>query len=463
MARTTTHSIILLAAFTLCNHFSKAQVLDAGREHSLYLCEDSIPRSWGKATSGPLGLGVTSNKAIPTGIPNLGQIVAVSAGNHFSLFLKADGTVWATGLNNKGQLGMGNTTTLQEPEKIPSLSNVIAISGGVEFSLFLKSDGTVWGCGLNDVGQFGNGTNTDELSPVQIPGLTNVTAIAAGGTHSLFLLSDGTVKACGLNLQGQLGTGSTSFGSNVPVPVISATDIIKIDAGWGYSLLLKNDGTVWSCGVNDKGQLGIGNTTNQSTPQNIASLSGIVQISSGPLSGHSLFLKNDGTVWVCGHNGCGQFGMGNTTNSSTPIQITGLTNVKHIAAGECYSLFVKNDETGVASGGNASGGQLGVGNFTNTNTLTAMANLCPPPVTTGIDETATGIFSIYPNPANGSFYVKATLEATFQLMDLSGRILLSLPVSQGETLINIPEKTAGTYFYRLTGQDTLKTGKVVIE
>jgi alpha-tubulin suppressor-like RCC1 family protein len=463
MARITIPSIFIITAFTAFSHSVKAQMLDAGREHSLFLCDDSIPRSWGKATSGPLGLGVTSNKAIPTTIPNLGQITAVSAGNHFSLFLKQNGTVWATGLNNKGQLGMGNTTTLQEPAQIPSLTNVIAISGGVEFSLFLKSDGTVWGCGLNDAGQFGNGTNSDELTPVQIPGLTNVTAIAAGGTHSLFLLSDGTVKACGLNLEGQLGTGSTSFGSNVPVTVLALSGISKIDAGWSYSLFLKNDGTVWACGSNDSGQLGIGNTTDQSTPVTIPALSGITQISSGPNSLHSLFLKSDGSVWVCGHNGCGQFGMGNTTNSSTPLQNTGLTNVAYIAAGECYSLFVKTDGTGMAAGGNASGGQLGVGNFTNTNTLAAMHNLCPPPVTTGIDENTMDSFSIYPNPSTGSFHVKATTDAQLEITDLSGRIVHSSAISKGETLIDLSGKLTGTYIYRLISSDSSKTGKFILE
>ncbi|MDF3027502.1 MAG: hypothetical protein K0S23_1809 [Fluviicola sp.] len=462
MARTITYSIIILiAAFS---QVSNAQVLDAGREHSLYLCEDSIPRSWGKATSGPLGLGITSSKAIPTSIPDLGQIIAVSAGNHFSLFLKADGTVWATGLNNKGQLGMGNTTTLQEPAQIPSLSNVIAISGGVEFSLFLKGDGTVWACGLNNAGQLGNGTNSDELTPIQIPGLSNVTAIAAGGAHSLFLLNDGTVKACGLNLEGQLGTGATSLGSNVPLDVISLTGISKIDAGWSYSLFLKNDGTVWACGSNDSGQLGIGNTTDQSTPLMIPSLSGIAQISSGPLSGHSLFLKNDGSVWMSGSNACGQFGLGNNTGSSTPIQNPGLTNIVHLAAGECYSLFVKDDGTGLAAGGNASGGQLGIGNFNNSTSLAAMANLCPPPVTTGMEENTTDAFSIYPNPSSGSFYIKAAIDAQFELTDLSGRIILSQSITQGETWINIAERHKGAYFYRLIGRnDSFKSGKLLIE
>lgn len=463
MARITIPSIIILTTFSAFTHLSKAQILDAGRDHSLHLCNDSIPRSWGKASSGELGLGVTSNKAIPTTIPNIGQVTAVSAGNYFSLFLKSDGTVWATGLNQQGQLGMGNTTNLNEAAQIPSLSNITAISAGSAFSLFLKSDGTVWGCGMNDVGQLGNGTYDNQLSPVQIPGLTNVTAIAGGGNHSLFLLDDGTVKACGLNVGGQLGIGVTGFGSNVPVPVNVVTGISGIDAGWAHSLFLKDDGTVWSCGTNDNGQLGLGNNTNQSTPAMITSLSGITQISSGTLSGHSLFLKSDGTVWMCGSNGCGQFGMGNTTDSNTPIQNPGLADVVQIAAGECYSLFIKGDGTGMAAGGNASGGQLGIGNFTNSTSLAAMANLCPPPVTAAIDENNADAFGVYPNPSSGSFHVKAATDARFEMADLSGRIVLSQSLLKGETQITISERPAGTYFYRLIGNDVIQSGKVVVE
>ncbi|WP_343637472.1 T9SS type A sorting domain-containing protein [Fluviicola sp.] len=463
MVRINIPLIIILTTFLACSYLSGAQVLDAGRDHSLYLCSDSIPRSWGKASNGELGLGVTSNKAIPTGIPDMEQVIAVSAGNYFSLFLKSDGTVWATGLNQQGQLGMGNTTNLNEAAQIPSLSNITAISAGSAFSLFLKSDGTVWGCGMNDVGQLGNGTNDNVLSPAQIPGLTNVTAIAGGGNHSLFLLDDGTVKACGLNLGGQLGIGASSFGSNVPVAVTVLTGISKIDAGWAHSLFLKNDGTVWSCGTNNNGQLGLGNNTNQNTPTMITSLSGITQISSGTLSNHSLFLKNDGTVSMCGHNGCGQFGLGNSTASNTPIQNPGLTDVVQIAAGECYSLFIKGDGTGLAAGGNASGGQLGIGNSTNSTSLAAMANLCPLPVTTGLEENTADAFQVYPNPSSGSLYVKSASDARFELADISGRIIFSQSISKGETSIDITDRSAGTYFYRLMGSDATKSGKLVVE
>ena len=46
------------------------------------------------------------------------------------------------------------------------------------------------------------------------------------------------------------------------------------------------------------------------------------------LSGHSLILKNDGTLWGCGLNNHGQLGLGDTTNRTTFTQIT--TNTDNI-------------------------------------------------------------------------------------------------------------------------------------
>ena len=120
----------------------------------------------------------------------------------------------------------------------------------------MKSDGTVWSWGYNNKGQIGNGTITvNELSPVQATGLTGVVSVAAGYEHTVALKSDGTVWTWGYNNYGQLGDGTTTDESS-PVQVSGLTGVIAIAAGYEHTVALKSDGTVWAWGYNTYGQLG---------------------------------------------------------------------------------------------------------------------------------------------------------------------------------------------------------------
>ena len=89
--------------------------------------------------------------------------------------------------------------------------------------------------------------------------------------------------------------------------------------------MLKSNGTVWATGENGNGELGIGNTVNQTRAIQVTESSGnpitnISAISAG--SDHTVFLKNDGTVWATGYNGNGELGIGNTTQQTRAVQVT---------------------------------------------------------------------------------------------------------------------------------------------
>ena len=104
--------------------------------------------------------------------------------------------------------------------------------------------------------------------------------------------------------------------------------------------------------------------TSKNTPVQVSMLTDIVQIAAG--AEFSLFLKKNGTVWACGHNGFGQFGNGTNTSSKVAVQISGLSDIIQISGGEWHSLFVKNDGSVFSSGRNQFG-QLGDGTTTDKN------------------------------------------------------------------------------------------------
>ena len=84
--------------------------------------------------------------------------------------------------------------------------------------------------------------------------------------------------------------------------------------------MLKNDGTLWGCGYNDYGQLGLGDTANRYTfTQITTNIDNIKQIYCG--YHYALILENDGTLWGCGYNGYGQLGLGDNTDRNTFIQV----------------------------------------------------------------------------------------------------------------------------------------------
>ena len=442
-----------------------------GGAHVLVLTQAGKVLAWGDNTYGQLGTGDRKAVEGWLPVEGLEEVTAIAAGAQHSVALRADGTVWTWGSNYQGQLGDGTLVGHFRPKRVEGLTEVVSVAAGAEFTAALKRDGTLWVFGSNwgkvapdesqrilvrpvevrglrlegelqvragkvevradshravemvwrgwtqrerTVRAVGGGmeiaygdkverqalrgplvdasagwaigwieadreaiqavrSETDQervesvavravakgAEPRSAAAFTSSTGgtIAAGDFHSLRLLADGTVWTWGSNDNGQLGDGTTTNRAT-PGLVSGLTGVISIAGGSGHSLALKSDGTVLAWGYNFFGGLGDGTTTNRPTPTPVSLLTGVIAIAGGGY--HSLALKNDGTVWAWGLNNNGQLGNGTTNNSTTPLQVSGLTGVIAIASGANHSLALKSDGT-VWAWGNNLYGQLGDG------------------------------------------------------------------------------------------------------
>ncbi len=187
---------------------------------------------------------------------------------------------------------------------------------------------------------------------------------AAGSAHSLRVDSAGRLWGVGENGSGQLGIGHTSD-QNSPVQI--ASGVRAVAAGADHSLFIKTDDTLWAMGANGSGQLGLDNTINRLTPVQIAT--GVLACAAG--DGHSVWLTSDGSLWTVGANAAGQLAVGDTTDRGAPTLV--LTDVAAIAAGGGNSFAIKTDGTLWGAGLNDAG-QLGLGDTDNRSGFVALAS-----------------------------------------------------------------------------------------
>ena len=136
--------------------------------------------------------------------------------------------------------------------------------------------------------------------------------------------------------------------------VAFAGDVASVSCGETQSAVVKKDGTLWVCGYNEYGGLGLGDTTDRDTF--VQAMTNVASVSCGQTQ--TAVVKKDGTLWVCGDNYFGELGLGDTTECYTFVQA--MTNVASVCGGMAHTAVVKKDGTLWVCGGN-SYGQLGDG------------------------------------------------------------------------------------------------------
>jgi alpha-tubulin suppressor-like RCC1 family protein len=317
--------------------------------------------AWGYNTIGAIGDGTIINRSSPVQIGAGTNWSNIAGGYSLTISTKTDGTLWTWGQNNSGRLGQNNLVYRSSPVQVGTGTTWSKVAGGYEHNMATKTDGTLWTWGQNNFGQLGDSTGIDRSSPVQVGALTTWLNIAAGFYHSIATKTDGTLWSLGRNGTGQLGVGDQANRLS-PVQVGAGTTWLNIAGGYAATIATKTDGTLWSWGGGSYGQLGLntqGIASWKSSPAQIGAGTTWSKVSSG--HSHILATKTDGTLWSWGRNDSGQLGQGNIINRSSPIQVGALTSWSKVMTGQSYSFATKTDGTLWSIGGYNNNGQTGDG------------------------------------------------------------------------------------------------------
>jgi RHS repeat-associated protein len=201
------------------------------------------------------------------------------------------------------------------------------------------------------------------------------------------------------NADGWLTASYTAKGS---APVATQLSGGGITTGNGWSMALRNDGAPFAWGYNADGETGNGTTTSPVTsPGQVCAagqsapcsqfFSGATWVAAGKT--HGLAGKSDGSVWAWGNNANGQLGTGNTTNSTVPVQVTGLSglSITAVQAGNSVSAALTSGGN-VYTWGRGTDGELG--NGTTTGTQKTPADVCAPGTGSGCTTYLSGITAI---------------------------------------------------------------------
>ena len=224
-------------------------------------------------------------------------------------------------------------------------------SGAANHMAAIKNDGTLWTWGCGCFGRLGNGTEVDRCSPGTVAGGgTTWCQVSSGFAHVAAIKTNGTLWTWGRNDRGELGDGTAVCRSSPGTVAGGGTTWCQVSSTEQQIAAIKTDGTLWTWGGNFGGSLGDGTTVSRCSPGTVAGGGSWCRVSSG--SSRTAAIKTDGTLWTWGYNTFGDLGDGTTVSRCSPGTVAAGGTTWCQVAGEAA---IKTDGTLWTWGGNGFG------------------------------------------------------------------------------------------------------------
>jgi len=260
--------------------------------------------------------------------------------------------LWVWGQGAFGMLGTNNTILRSSPVQVGTDTNWSTLSGDIDFSAALKTNGTLWTWGVNGYGQLGGNNTVYRSSPTQVGTETNWSKLGngVGFSQTSAIKTNGTLWTWGRNNNGQLGLDNAVDRSS-PSQVGAGTDWNLVSNSRYHTAAIKTNGTLWLWGHGTYGQTGQNNIISRSSPTQV----GVGTNWSTVMSGDRYWFatKTDGTLWGCGFNQNGVLGNNTTVYRSSPVQIGSDTNWSRVTGAYGSVFAIKTNGTLWAWGYNA--------------------------------------------------------------------------------------------------------------
>ncbi|PYE49297.1 copper amine oxidase [Paenibacillus barcinonensis] len=296
------------------------------------------------------------SSGIANAAPNSSYDNLLTAANYNTYLVMKDGSsFYAVGQGGRLGVSAGNYSAI--PLKV-DISDISMIDGGMgTHSVLVKNDGTLWSWGYIAYGEGGTGKRQENLKvPTKSPLIDNVKEARAADGFTIVLKNDGTVWSYGRNSYGQLGIGTKGEPIGVPTKIQGLSRIVAIDSNERTSAALDEDNVLWVWGQGATGSLGQNSDEDQPSPVPYP-IEDVKSFSVGP---ERLYvITHSGEVYGSGRNTQGQLGDGTKIKRSYPVSID-ITNVEQISVGSNATLALKKDGSVWAWGVNNSG-QVGNG------------------------------------------------------------------------------------------------------